>query len=78
MTRKNMFSNRFWYDKMKPKQKKDIQEATYFNMMLNMLLTMFQWNDLPDSLPARYLDSANSDKIWALIPESIHVQRKNS
>lgn len=28
-------------------------------------------------LPARYLDSANSDKIWALIPESIHVQRKN-
>lgn len=57
MSKLNLFNNRFWYDKMKPRQKKEIQEATYFNIMLNMLLSMFEWSGLPDTIPARYLDS---------------------
>lgn len=50
----------FAYDKMKPKQKKQIQEMTYFNLLFEILLSMFNYTDLPESLTdfdTRYIDS---------------------
>lgn len=54
--RMSPYNSHFWYNKMKPKTKKGIQEATYFNMLLNMLISMFEWSGLPESIPSRFLD----------------------
>lgn len=50
----------FAYDNMKPKTRKKIQETTYFNILFNILLSMFEYSDLPDDLSdfdTRYIDS---------------------
>lgn len=50
----------FAYDKMKPKTRKKVQETTYFNILFNILLSMFEYSDLPENLSdfdARYIDS---------------------
>lgn len=44
------------YNAMKPKQAKKVRYQTYFNMFLNILLDMFEWNGLPETIPARFLE----------------------
>ena len=50
------FSVRDIYNIMKPKQKKEVRYITYFNLFLNILLDMFEYEGLPDTIPARFLE----------------------
>lgn len=44
------------YGYLKPKQKNKVRYQTYFNMFLNILLDMFEWEGLPETIPARFLE----------------------
>lgn len=50
------FSIRDMFTIMKPKQKKEVRYITYFNLFLNILLDMFEYVGLPDTIPARFLE----------------------
>lgn len=51
------YTSTWFYDKMKPKDKKFLQERVYFNLLFDILLSMFEWENLPDSMPAKMLDA---------------------
>lgn len=44
------------YKYLKPKQKNEVRYQTYFNIFLNILLDMFEWEGLPETVPARFLE----------------------
>lgn len=44
------------YNAMKPKQAKKVRYQTYFNLLLNTLLDMFEYEGLPETIPARFLE----------------------
>lgn len=44
------------YGYLKPKAKNKVRYLTYFNMFLNILLDMFEWEGLPETIPARFLE----------------------
>lgn len=52
----NCFSVSDIYGYLKPKQKNKVRYQTYFNMFLNILLDMFEWEGLPETVPARFLE----------------------
>ena len=52
----NCFSLGDIYNAMKPKQAKKVRYQTYFNLLLNTLLDMFEYEGLPETIPARFLE----------------------
>lgn len=52
----NCFSVSDIYGYLKPKAKNKVRYQTYFNMFLNILLDMFEWEGLPETVPARFLE----------------------
>ena len=52
----NCFSVKDIYGYLKPKTKNKVSYLTYFNMFLNILLDMFEWEGLPETIPARFLE----------------------
>lgn len=44
------------YSTMKPKQAKKVRYMTYFNLFLNTILDMFEYEGLPETIPARFLE----------------------
>lgn len=52
----NCFSISDIYGYLKPKGRNRVRYQTYFNMFLNILLDMFEWEGLPESIPARFLE----------------------
>lgn len=52
----NCFSVSDIYGYLKPKAKNKVRYQTYFNMFLNILLDMFEWEGLPETIPARFLE----------------------
>lgn len=44
------------YGYLKPKGQNKVRYLTYFNMFLNILLDMFEWEGLPETIPARFLE----------------------
>ena len=44
------------YGYLKPKAKNKVRYTTYFNMFLDILLDMFEWEGLPETIPARFLE----------------------
>lgn len=47
----------FNYDKMKEKYQKDFNKKTAWLRMLNVLISMFKWENLPDTVPAEFLET---------------------
>lgn len=45
------------YDKLKTKQKNETRYITFFTMLWGVLLEMFEWKNLPDTIPKRFLES---------------------
>ena len=45
------------YEKMKTKTKNDVRYSTYFVILWNTLLEMFEYENLPDTIPKRFLES---------------------
>lgn len=45
------------YDRLKTKQKNETRYITYFTMLWDILLEMFEWQNLPDTIPKRFLES---------------------
>ena len=45
------------YDKLKTKQKNETRYVTFFTLLWNTLLEMFEWKNLPDTIPKRFLES---------------------
>lgn len=45
------------YDNMKTKTENKVRYTTYFSMLWNTLLEMFTWENLPDTIPKRFLES---------------------
>ena len=45
------------YEKMKTKTKNDVRYSTHFVLLWNTLLEMFEWENLPDTIPKRFLES---------------------
>lgn len=52
----NCFSVSDIYKYLKPKQQNKVRYLTYLNMFLNILLDMFEWEGLPETIPARFLE----------------------
>lgn len=46
-----------FYEKMKTKTANKVRYTTYFTLLLNTLLDMFEWANLPDTIPKRFLES---------------------
>lgn len=46
-----------FYEKMKTKTANKVRYTTYFTLLLNTLLDMFEWKNLPDTIPKRFLES---------------------
>jgi len=46
-----------YYDKLKGKAKTNLLNITYFNMLLGYLISMFEYKNLPDTLPHEYLET---------------------
>ena len=44
------------YEKMKTKASNQARYTTYFTMLWNTLLDMFTWENLPDTIPKRFLE----------------------
>lgn len=73
-----------FYDAMKPKCQKDFAEAMHWWNLFNVLLARFEWNGLPDSVPAEFLeglfisngtvgfgrDKIGSDHLYYAVPGS--------
>lgn len=47
----------FNYDKMKEKYQKEFNKNTAWLRMLNVLISMFKWENLPDTIPAEFLET---------------------
>ena len=47
----------FDYDKMKEKYQKEFNKKTAWLRMLNVLISMFKWENLPDTVPAEFLET---------------------
>ena len=45
------------FDFMKNKTQNKIRYATYSNLLFNTMLEMFEWKNLPDSIPKRFLEN---------------------
>ena len=45
------------YSKFKSKQKNETRYITFFTYLWNTLLEMFEWKNLPDTIPKRFLES---------------------
>lgn len=45
------------YDFMKNKTQNKIRYATYSNLLFNTMLEMFEWKNLPDTIPKRFLEN---------------------
>lgn len=45
------------YSKLKTKQKNETRYITFFTMLWDVLLEMFDWKNLPDTMPKRFLES---------------------
>ena len=45
------------YGKLKTKQKNETRYITFFTYLWNTLLAMFEWKNLPDTIPKRFLES---------------------
>lgn len=45
------------YGKLKTKQKNETRYITFFTYLWNTLLEMFEWKNLPDTIPKRFLES---------------------
>ena len=45
-----------FYKSLKPKETEAFNIKTYFDIMFNTLNSMFEWEGLPDSIPARFLE----------------------
>lgn len=54
---KNVFRPGDVYNIMKTKQKNDTRYVTFFTMLWDVLLEMFEWKNLPDTMPKRFLES---------------------
>jgi len=53
----NVFRPGDVYNIMKTKQKNDTRYVTFFTMLWDVLLEMFEWKNLPDTMPKRFLES---------------------
>ena len=47
----------FNYDKMREKYQKEFNKNTAWLRMLNVLISMFKWDNLPDTVPAEFLET---------------------
>lgn len=47
----------FNYDKMREKYQKEFNKNTAWLRMLNVLISMFKWENLPDTVPAEFLET---------------------
>ena len=45
------------FEMMKAKNKNEVRYFTHFNILYNTLLEMFEWHDLPPTIPKRFLES---------------------
>lgn len=45
------------YEKMKQKCQNKVRYTTYFEILFNTLLEMFEWKNLPDTIPKRFLEA---------------------
>lgn len=46
-----------FYDQLKTKTANKVRYTTYFTLLLDTLLEMFEWKNLPDTIPKRFLES---------------------
>lgn len=46
-----------FYEKLKTKTANKVRYTTYFTLLLDTLLDMFEWVNLPDTIPKRFLES---------------------
>ena len=53
----NVFRPGDVYNIMKTKQKNDTRYVTFFTMLWDVLLEMFEWKNLPETMPKRFLES---------------------
>lgn len=53
----NVFRPGDVYNIMKTKQKNETRYITFFTMLWDVLLEMFEWKNLPDTMPKRFLES---------------------
>lgn len=53
----NVFRPGDVYNIMKTKQKNETRYETFFTMLWDVLLEMFEWKNLPDTMPKRFLES---------------------
>ena len=44
------------YNKLKTKQQNETRYVTFFTLLWNTLLEMFEWKNLPDTIPKRFLE----------------------
>lgn len=45
-----------YYNELKAKQKNAYLNKAYFTMLLDMLISMFDWQNMPDTLPAEWVE----------------------
>lgn len=57
MMNKVIFAPGDVYNKLKTKQKNETRYITFFTYLWEMLLEMFEWDNLPDTIPKRFLES---------------------
>ncbi len=53
----NVFRPGDVYNIMKTKEKNNTRYVTFFTMLWDILLEMFEWKNLPDTMPKRFLES---------------------
>ena len=46
-----------FYDQLKTKTSNKVRYTTYFTLLFDTLLEMFEWKNLPDTIPKRFLES---------------------
>lgn len=46
-----------FYDQLKTKTSNKVRYTTYFTLLFDTLLEMFDWKNLPDTIPKRFLES---------------------
>ena len=46
-----------FYDQLKTKTSNKVRYTTYFTILFNTLLDMFEWHNLPETIPKRFLES---------------------
>jgi hypothetical protein len=57
MMNKVIFAPGDVYNKLKAKEKNSTRYITYFTILWNNLLEMFEWKNLPETIPKRFLES---------------------